>query len=459
MSMDTLGGLPTFNPLAVKSEPTQQRLSDINTKAIILNYPSADWNKSRKGILAPVLDRKDLGDYNMTSRYNFDKRRSVDAGATASGEWSRPITALTPFGIIYPDGTIGPANPENPTFDQEEYSEEIRNQESLSRSLDMAQLQTQNSQPLGNRLPHKFADWVLEIANQLNQAPTHVVATRMQSLHLPRIDISFKHQIEVVKTLYTQGKLSRDVFDGLKHLILTDDTHEVVGFHAANTSKIQLSPKTVRRKGALWPDDGGNIWREASTADHKPYAEYRCESAQEEYTTTIKSFNTTVSGHDSQALRDVRPAGQTSPGGHAGGEAFGNVTESVQNIEEALTRRTTSPITSVYMPRRMSEVTICHYDTFHGQEKNYQIALLDASRPDRLVVSPKVPKTLGVDAVLYDSSRYVEASKIPTKTEVGERIMEPFVKSNWMTVTTQRSKMRKDEVPAMYTRTPGRNIH
>ena len=40
----------------------------------------------------------------------------------------------------------------------------------------------------------------------------------------------------------------------------------------------------------------------------------------------------------------------------------------------------------------------------------------------------QVPKTLGVDAVFYDASNYVHASKLPMKTEVGERIMEPFAK-------------------------------
>jgi len=37
--------------------------------------------------------------------------------------------------------------------------------------------------------------------------------------------------------------------------------------------------------------------------------------------------------------------------------------------------------------------------------------------------------------------------------------MDPFEKSNWMTLTTQRFKMAKDDVPAQYVRSPGRNIH
>ena len=34
-------------------------------------------------------------------------------GGARDSDWSRPITALSPFGVIYPDGTIGPQNPEN----------------------------------------------------------------------------------------------------------------------------------------------------------------------------------------------------------------------------------------------------------------------------------------------------------------------------------------------------------
>ena len=41
-----------------------------------------------------------------------------------------------------------------------------------------------------------------------------------------------------------------------------------------------------------------------------------------------------------------QPAGRTTPGGHGGGEAYGNVSESVVNLQEALTRRTSTPVTS-----------------------------------------------------------------------------------------------------------------
>ncbi len=102
-----------------------------------------------------------------------------------------------------------------------------------------------------------------------------------------------------------------------------------------------------------------------------------------------------------------------------------------------------------------------------------------------------------MDAVFYDASNYVHASKLPMKTEVGERIMEPFAKvfsrlttniplfspfflcspeataeearendsfvrksqDNWMTMTTQHLKMGKNEIPSVYERKPGRNVH
>ena len=35
------------------------------------------------------------------------------------------MTALTPVGIVYPDGRIGPSNPDNHTFDQQAYQEEL----------------------------------------------------------------------------------------------------------------------------------------------------------------------------------------------------------------------------------------------------------------------------------------------------------------------------------------------
>jgi hypothetical protein len=98
--------------------------------------------------------------------------------------------------------------------------------------------------------------------------------------------------------------------------------------------------KTVRRKGGVWPEDGPRLFRDTSSHDQRPFGEFRCLSA-EEYNTTLQTFNSTVSGSDTRAMRDLQPAGRTTPGGYAGGEAFGNISESVQNIEEALTRRTT----------------------------------------------------------------------------------------------------------------------
>ena len=228
-----------------------------------------------------------------------------------------------------------------------------------------------------------------------------------------------------------------------------------------NSSGSSASAPTsgVRKKGAVWPIDGGKFLREASTEDTMPFAEFRCKSPAEEYTTTRKSFDDTVASSDAQTLRDAQPAGRTTPGGHAGGEAFGNVSESVRNVEEAITRRTTSPVTSIYVPKRRSEVTICHYGGFHGHEKDEETGLLDPDNPDCLRVSPKVPKVLGVDSVFYDSSNYAASLRVPKKTEVGDRVMDPFAKSNWMTVTTQRLKMSKNEIPAQYLRTPGRNVH
>ena len=50
----------------------------------------------------------------------------------------------------------------------------------------------------------------------------------------------------------------------------------------------------------------------------------------------------------------------------------------------------------VYVPKRRSEVTVCHYKAFHGHEKHAEVALLDPARPEKLRVAYKVPKTLGV---------------------------------------------------------------
>jgi hypothetical protein len=54
----------------------------------------------------------------------------------------------------------------------------------------------------------------------------------------------------------------------------------------------------------------------------------------------------------------------------------------------------------VYVPKRRSEVTVCHYNTFHGHEKHSEVGLLDPARPEKLRVASKVPKTLGVGALL-----------------------------------------------------------
>jgi hypothetical protein len=103
-TIETLHGLPTFNPATYRKSPPKQTLSYINSRAILLNYPQIDWSKSQKGVLAPILDRAELPDP------HFVKTRT---GGARDSDWSRPITALTPFGVVYPDGTIGPQNPEN----------------------------------------------------------------------------------------------------------------------------------------------------------------------------------------------------------------------------------------------------------------------------------------------------------------------------------------------------------
>ena len=61
-SIETLNGLPTFNPATYRASPPKQTLSDINSRAILLNYPSLDLSKSQKGVLAPILDRAELPD-------------------------------------------------------------------------------------------------------------------------------------------------------------------------------------------------------------------------------------------------------------------------------------------------------------------------------------------------------------------------------------------------------------
>jgi hypothetical protein len=118
---------------------------------------------------------------------------------------------------------------------------------------------------------------------------------------------------------------------------------------------------------------------------------------------------------------------------------------------------------------------------------------------------------LQVDSAFYDTARCNEANNIPQKTETEDRIMDPFVKvsrpqvavprgrrvcclsrrvgilpsqvadkaylppptwtssspspmnaraqSNWMMMTTKRTKMPKNDVPEMYVRSPGRNVH
>jgi hypothetical protein len=61
-TIETLNGLPTFNPATYRASLPKQTLSDINSRAILLNYPSLDLSKSQKGVLAPILDRAELPD-------------------------------------------------------------------------------------------------------------------------------------------------------------------------------------------------------------------------------------------------------------------------------------------------------------------------------------------------------------------------------------------------------------
>jgi hypothetical protein len=440
--METLGGLPTFNPADYRTVPPEQTLAEVNSRAVILNYPSADLRKSTKGVLAPVLDRVELPDPHFV-KTRVPKNRS-------NAEWARPITALTPKGIVYNDGTMGPSNPLNHNFDQQAYEDDLKLVQSLQQDL-----MPDKDGHLVEGYRKKFREWVRDIADRLKHAPAPVIkATQMT---LPLMPINFKDQLEIIQAMHEQKAMSSDLSKRLKSLVLTDNSRRSIPHPAS--SVMSIGETDVRKKGGVWPDSGGRLLREASSTDTVPFAEFRCESPVEEYTTTLKSFDDTVSNGDAQVLRDVRPAGRTTPGGHAGGEAFGNVSESVQNLEEAITRRTTSPVTSVYLPRRRSEVTICHYAGFHGHEKDEEAGLLDPNNRHRLQVTAKVPKVLGVDSVFYDSSNFTASLRVPKKSEVEDRLMDPFSKSNWMTMTTQRLKMGKGEIPAQYLRTPGRNVH
>jgi hypothetical protein len=60
----------------------------------------------------------------------------------------------------------------------------------------------------------------------------------------------------------------------------------------------------------------------------------------------------------------------------------------------------------VYLPKRVSEVTVCHYGSFHGHEKHTELGLYDPDNRDRLCISPKTPKVLGVRS-MHDGPWFV----------------------------------------------------
>ena len=439
LGMTAQGRLPTFDHLAQKTHPAQDSLHDFNAKAIVLNYPSVDMAKSQKGILAPVLTRQELPDpHFVKNRAGKFLRFSPggqfiqsESGDTSGRESSEPITSLTKFGIVNPDGTIWPSNPAKPTVDDDGRYEEL--QASAPHQTLSSQSAFQNSQLEAHKL--EFGNWVQKISEELKHVPARVAKHRIESvaltkhqhalapsfdtLEFPKTPLTWQQQIGVLHKLHVGGKINSQLFHGLKQVILKDDPKPAYTF-AADIQKdgidssiirtncrdrpIPIGPKTVRRKGGAWPDDGpkvfrdssspddrpfaefsgvaakkgwsantlytlskdevqlqssltdgktvrrkGGVWpedgprifRDTSSPDQRPFGEFRCLSAEEEYNTTLQTFNSTVSGSDTRAMRDLQPAGRTTPGGYAGGEAFGNISESVQNIEEALTRRTT----------------------------------------------------------------------------------------------------------------------
>ena len=113
------------------------------------------------------------------------------------------------------------------------------------------------------------------------------------------------------------------------------------------------------------------------------------------------------------------------------------------------------------MPKRISEISVCHYGAFNTTEKFKEVQLYDPNNLEKLTVSPKVPKVLGVDSVFYDSTRYQEAKHLTKTTESSDHHGSTgvFAKSNWLTFTSQRSRMPRNDVRSQYVRTPGANQH
>jgi hypothetical protein len=157
-------------------------------------------------------------------------------------------------------------------FDQPQYEEDIRAQSAAGWRPALSDFWTGPDRALAEASTAKFKEWVLEFAGTHNKQPAHVV--QALSVKLPAFPVTFKDQLAVVCSLQQQGKLQKHVFQFLKALILTDIDN--VSEPARNVgSKETGQTKTVRRKGAVWPEDGGNFLREASTTDEKPFAEYR----------------------------------------------------------------------------------------------------------------------------------------------------------------------------------------
>ena len=445
-TFETLEGLPTFQAEHYKTLPLQQTLSPINSKAIILNYAPVDWEKSAKGVLAPIIEPARLPNPHFANRFLGDEN---------SGEWSRPVSSLTPKGIVYPDGTIGPSNPVEPVFDQASFE----NEQFLRDTAERKSSPTEWNSHAAEGYKQKFRDWVLQKAGQLKQKPQHALMTTQ--LSLPVLPMGFKDQLRVIRELMEEKEIGEHLYRLFRETILTYDDAHVRRQKSAASREQQRQAPPPRSKGGLWPDGGGTTLRDASSTDTKPYADIGCDEPADQYTTTLKTFNSTVSGHEPDSIRDARPAGRTSPGGHSGGEAYGNVSESVTNVEEALTRSSRRPVTSVYMPKRISEISVCHYGAFNTTEKFKEVQLYDPNNLEKLTVSPKVPKVLGVDSVFYDSTRYREAKHMKKTTESSDHHGSTgvFAKSNWLTFTSQRSRMPRNDVRSQYVRTPGANQH